>query len=90
MQPIGVGRRYARVTRNKWFLHEGRSLEIRDRRVMTSFEIWVYENDLPISRHSTISLSDAATRLAAGEDVLSRAMDGAIGDIQAGRFRAVA
>ena len=78
------------MTRNKWFLHEGRSLEIRDRRVMTSFEIWVYENDLPIGRHSTVSLREAATRLAAGEDALSRAMDGAIGDIQAGRFTAIA
>lgn len=90
MQPIRAGRRYDRVTRNKWFLHEGRSLEIRDRRVMTSLEIWVYENDLPIRRHSTISLGEAATRLAAGDDVLSRAMDGAIGDIQTGRFTAVA
>jgi hypothetical protein len=85
-----MDRRCACMTRNKWFLHEGRSLEIRDRRVMTSFEIWIYENDLPIGRHSTISLREAVTRSASGEDVLSRAMDSAIGDIQAGRFRAVA
>lgn len=78
------------MTRNKWFLHEGRSLEIRDRRVMTSFEIWVYENDRPLGRHSVISLREAASRMAAGEDALKSAMEGAIGDIQAGRFAAVA
>lgn len=77
------------MTRNKWFLHEGRTLEIRDRRVMTSFEIWVYENDRPLGRHSTVSLREAATRLAAGEDVLNRAMDGAIGDVLAGRFATI-
>jgi hypothetical protein len=82
--------RCAYVTRNKWFLHEGRSLEIRDKRVMTSFEIWVYENDLPIIRHSTVSLREAATQMVAGEDALNRAMDGAICDIKAGRFPAVA
>lgn len=78
------------MTRNKWFLHEGRSLEIRDRRVMTSFEIWVYENDRPLGRHSVVSLREAASRMAAGEDALKSAMEGAIGDIQAGRFAAVA
>ena len=78
------------MTRNKWFLHEGRSLEIRDRRVMTSFEIWVYEDDRPLGRHSTVSLREAAARMANGEDLLKSAMDGAIGDIQAGRFAAVA
>lgn len=78
------------MTRNKWFLHEGRSLEIRDRRVMTSFEIWVYENDLPLGCHSTVTLREAATRMAAGEDILKSAMEGAIGDIRAGRFAAVA
>jgi hypothetical protein len=88
MQPLRASGRYCYVTRNKWFLHEGRSLEIRDRRVMTSFEIWVYENDRPLGRHSIVSLREAATRMAAGEDALSHAMDGAIGDIRAGRFAA--
>lgn len=55
---------------------------------MTSFEIWVYENDRPLGRHSIVSLREAATRMAAGEDALSHAMDGAIGDIRAGRFSA--
>jgi len=78
------------MTRNKWFLHDGRSLEIRDRRVMTSFEIWVYENDVPLGRHSSVSLREATTGLVAGEDALSRAMDGAIGDVLSGRFAAIA
>jgi hypothetical protein len=74
------------MTRSKWFLHDGRALEIRDRRFMTSFELWIYENDRPLGCHSRVALRDAAAGLAEGTDVLGRAMDDAIGDVLAGRF----
>jgi hypothetical protein len=91
MQPIYTFLRITCMTRNKWFLHEGRALEVRDRRVMRSFEIWIYENDLPLGLHSRVSLREAATRLvASGEDALNRGMERAIGDCQTGRFPAVA
>ncbi len=74
------------MTRSKWFLHAGRALEIRDQRVMTSLELWIYENDRPIGLHSSVSLRDAAAGLAAGRDVLGLAMECAVEDVQAGRF----
>lgn len=74
------------MTRSKWFLYAGRALEIRDQRVMTSLELWIYEDDRPIGLHSALSLRDAAAGLAAGHDVLSQAMERAIEDVQAGRF----
>jgi hypothetical protein len=74
------------MTRSKWFLHAGRSLEVRDHRIMTTFEIWIHEDDRPLCRHSTLSLRDAAAGLAAGRDVLGQAMECAIRDVEAGRF----
>jgi len=74
------------MTRSKWFLHEDRAFEVRDLRVMTSFEIWIYEDECPIRQHSVVSLGDASRGLAAGIDVLGRAMETAIDDVQAGRF----
>ena len=32
------------MTRSKWFLHTGRSLEGRDQRVMTALQLWIYED----------------------------------------------
>ena len=78
------------MTRSKWLLHDGRALEIRDRRVMTSYEIWVYENDRPLGVHSTLNLREAATGLAAGQDILGQAMQRALDDVQAGRFTPMA
>ncbi len=75
------------MTRSKWLLHDGRALEIRDRRVMTSLEIWVYENDRPLGLHATLTLRDAAAGLAAGHDILGQAMQTAVDDLQAGRFK---
>lgn len=72
------------MTRSKWFLQGDRVLEVRDRRVMTSLEIWIYENDRPIGRHSALSLRDAASALAEGRDVLREAMEKAVADVQAG------
>lgn len=74
------------MTRSKWFLCAGRALEIRNQRVMTSLELWIYEDDRPIGLHSALSLRDAAAGLAAGRDVLGQAMERAIEDVQAGRF----
>ena len=74
------------MTRSKWFLHAGRSLEIRDQRVMTALQVWIYEDDRPVGLHSTLSLRDAAAGLAAGRDVLGQAMDCAVRDVEAGRF----
>jgi len=74
------------MTRSKSLLHDGRALEIRDRRVMTSFEIWVYENDRPLGLHATLTLRDAAVGLAAGQDILGQAMQTAVDELQAGRF----
>lgn len=74
------------MTRSKWFLHGGRALEVRDQRVMTSLQIWIYEDDRPLALHSTLALREAAAGLAAGRDVLGHAMDGAIRDVQTGRF----
>jgi hypothetical protein len=79
-------RRCFYMTRSKWFLHDDRTLEVRDLRSMTSLQIWIYENDRPIGLHSVVRLAEASAGLAAGRDVLGRAMDGAIADVQAGRF----
>ena len=74
------------MTRSKWFLHAGRSLEVRDHRVMTSLQLWIYEADRPIALHSTLGLREAAVRLAAGRDVLGQAMDRAVRDVETGHF----
>ena len=74
------------MTRSKWLLLDGRALEIRDCRVMTSLEIWVYENDRPLGRHATLALREAAKGLAAGEDLLGQAMQRAVDDLLAGSF----
>lgn len=74
------------MTRSKWFLHRDRPLEVRDRRVMSSFEVWVYENDRPLARHSALSLREAAAALAAGRDLLGQAMERAVEDVVSGRF----
>jgi hypothetical protein len=74
------------MTRSKWFLHGGRSLEVRDHRVMTVIQVWIYENDRPVGLHSTVGLREAATGLAAGRDVLGQAMECAVRDVEAGRF----
>jgi hypothetical protein len=76
------------MTRSKWFLHAGRALEVRDQRVMTSLEIWVYENGRPLGRYATLKLREAAAALASGRDLLGQAMENAIKDVQAGRFLA--
>ena len=72
------------MTRSKYVLQGDRVLEVRDRRVMTSLEIWIYENDQPIGRHSALRLSDAASALARGHDLLDEAMERAVAEVQAG------
>ena len=74
------------MTRSKWFLHGDQVLEVRDHRVMTSLEIWIYQNDLPVGRHGTLSLRDTVQALGQGRDLLAEAMDRAMHDVQAGRF----
>jgi hypothetical protein len=74
------------MTRSKWFLFAGRSLEVRDHRVMTALQVWIYEDDRPLRLHSTLTLRDAAAGLAAGRDVLGQAMDCAVRDVETGRF----
>jgi hypothetical protein len=67
-------------------LHGDRTLEVRDLRVFTTFQIWIYENERPIGLHSTMSLAEASRGLAAGTDRLGHAMDGAVRDVQDGTF----
>ena len=74
------------MIRSKGFLHEGRALEICDRRFMTSFELWIYENDRPLGYHSRVSLREAASGMLEGIDVLGRALNDVIGDVVSGRF----
>ena len=64
--------------------------EARDVRVMTRFQIWIYEEGKPLGLHSTVSLNDVVAGLAAGRDVIARAMDAAGEDIAAGRFEPAA
>jgi hypothetical protein len=73
------------MTRSKWFLHRDEVLEVRDRRVMTSLEIWIYQNDRPVIRHSALSLREMVRALGHGHDLLDEAMDRAMADVQAGR-----
>ena len=74
------------VTRTKYFSHQGRVLEVRDRRVMTSFQIWIYEDDRPVSLHSVMRLVDVSAGLTRGVDLLNRAMADAVADVLQGRF----
>ena len=74
------------MTRSKWFLHRDQVLEVRDRRVMTSLEIWIYQDDRPVARHGALSLRVAAQALGNGRDLLDEAMDRAMADVQAGRL----
>jgi hypothetical protein len=74
------------MTRTKWFLHQGRALEVRERRVITSYQIWIYEDGRPISLHSTVRLVDVTAALAVGVDLLNRAMPDAVADVLLGRF----
>lgn len=74
------------MTRTKWFLYRDRTLEVRDKRVMTNFQIWIYENGRPVGLHSTVPLSEASRSLALGIDLLGRAMERAVQDVQDGLF----
>jgi hypothetical protein len=74
------------MTRCKWFLHQDRALEVRDLRVLTALQIWIYENERPIGLHSVVPLAVASQALAKGIDVLGRAMESAVRDVQEGRF----
>jgi len=74
------------MTRSKWFLHGDRTLEVRNLRVFTTFQIWIYEDERPVGLHSTMSLSEASHGLAAGTDTLGRAMESAVRDVQDGTF----
>ena len=71
---------------SKWFLHRDRTLEVRDKRVLTNFEIWVYESGRPVGLHSTVPLAEATRSLAVGVDLLARAMQRAVNDVQEGHF----
>ena len=81
-----MARSYSNMTRTKWFLHGDQVLEVRDLRVMTSLEIWIYQNDRPVVRHSALSLRETVHALGQGRDLLDEAMDRAMADVQAGRF----
>jgi hypothetical protein len=74
------------MTRSKWFLHGEQLLEVRDHRVMTSFEIWIYQDSQPIVRHSALPLRETVQALGQGRDLLDEAMDRAMADVQAGRL----
>ena len=74
------------MTRTKWFLHEGRVLEVRARRVMTSFQIWIYEDGRPLSLHSSVRLVDVTASFTVGVDLLNRAMSDAVADVLQDRF----
>lgn len=74
------------MTRNKWFLHGDQVLEVRDRRFMTSLEIWIYRDDRPVGRHSTLTIRETVQALGQGRDLLDESMELAMADVRAGRF----
>jgi hypothetical protein len=74
------------MTHTKWFLHRDRPFEVRDRRVMTRLEIWIYEDGRPLACHSTLARGEAARALASGRDLLGQAMERAVEEIVSGRF----
>ncbi|MCW5737851.1 MAG: hypothetical protein KIS73_27265 [Enhydrobacter sp.] len=74
------------MTRSKWFLIADRSFEVRVRRVMTTLQLWICEDDRPLALHSTLTLREAAAGLAVRRDVLGQAMEDAIRDVETGRF----
>lgn len=74
------------MVRSKWFLQGNHTLEARVLRVMTALEIWIYENDQPLARHSIVRLADVARGLATGVDLLAAALENATADVQQGRF----
>src|SRR5260370_8274834 len=78
--------RCSAMTRTRWLLHQGRVLEVRQRRVVTTFQIWIYEDGQPVGLHSTVRLVDASAGLARGVDLVSRAMADAVADALQGRF----
>ena len=73
-------------TRSKWFFHQDRLFEARDVRVMTRYQIWIYEDGRPLCQHGSVSLNDVVAGIAAGRDVLARALDAAAEHIQSGKF----
>lgn len=72
--------------RSKWFFHQNRLFEARDVRVMTRYQIWIYEDGRPLHQHSTVGLNEVVAGIAAGRDVLAHALDAAAEDIQSGKF----
>ena len=74
------------MTRCKWFIHEGRALEVRYQRILTMCQLWIYENDRPLALHKVISLSEVCTGMAAGKDVIGRVMQSAIDDVESGKL----
>lgn len=70
----------------KYFVHEGRALEVRYARVMTKCQIWIYENDRPLGLHSIISLRAAAETMADGGDLIGASMEAAQRDVENGAF----
>jgi hypothetical protein len=76
------------MTRSKWFLHRDQVLEVRDLRVMTSLEIWIYQDGRPVVRHSALTLRETVQALGQGRDLLDAAMDRAMADVQAGLLAA--
>ena len=58
------------MTRSKWFLHGDQVLEVRDRRAMTSLEIWIYQDGRKVVRHSALSLRETVHALRQGRDLL--------------------
>lgn len=70
----------------KWLVHEGRVLEVRYHRVGTNCQVWIYEGEQPIKRYSTVSLYEAAARMAHGGDLIRDEMENAARDVETGRL----
>ena len=73
------------MVRTKCFLLDGRLLEVRERRVLSSFQVWIYEGGQPVSLYSTLRLGEIAAAHTKGIDLLNRAMSDAIADVLQGR-----
>ena len=71
---------------NKRLMYHGRVLEIRPEKVGHRCEIWLYENSRPLGKFASVSLYEAAAKMAYGGDLIAEAMENAARDILMGRF----
>jgi hypothetical protein len=70
----------------KRFEQDGRIFEVCYQQIGRKCQIWVFADQRPLGVHSTVSLYEAAAALSEGRDMVDRAMEQAVFDIETGRF----